>query len=45
MECAHKEAGNAPYAYDTNELLKIFEGFRILKYEDVVGMHEWARKA
>lgn len=27
VECAHKEAGNAPYGYETNELLKIFEGF------------------
>lgn len=44
VECAHKEAGNAPYAYETNELLKIFEGFRILKYEDAMGVHEWARK-
>ena len=44
VECAHKEAGNAPYAYETNELLKIFEGFRILKYEDVMGVHEWTRK-
>lgn len=44
VECAHKEAGNAPYAYDTNELLRIFDGFRILKYEDTVGMHEWAQK-
>ena len=30
----------APYAYETNELLKIFDGFRILKYEDVVRVHE-----
>ena len=44
LECAHKEAGNAPYAYGTNELLKIFDGFRILKYEDVMGPHEWARR-
>jgi SAM-dependent methyltransferase len=44
LECGHKEAGNAPFEYDTNELLKIFEGFRILKYEDVTAEHEWARK-
>ena len=44
VECAHKEGANDSYAYDTNELLKIFEGFRIVKYEDTVAMHEWARK-
>lgn len=44
VECGHKEAGNASFEYETNELLKIFEGFQILKYEDSVGEHEWARK-
>ena len=44
VECAHKEAGGAPFEYDTNELLRIFEGFVIRKYEDVVAEHEWARK-
>lgn len=44
VECGHKEAGNASFEYDTNELLKIFDGFEILKYEDSVGEHEWARK-
>lgn len=44
VECAHKEAANASFEYDTNELLEIFDGFRILKYEDAVGLHEWAGK-
>lgn len=44
VECAHKEAGNQAFEFETNELLKIFEGFRILKYEDTVAMHDWARK-
>jgi SAM-dependent methyltransferase len=44
LECGHKDAGSAPFEYDTNELLRIFEGFRILKYEDVIAEHEWARK-
>lgn len=44
VECGHKEAGNAPFEYETNELLKIFQGFRILKYEDGIGIHEWAGK-
>jgi SAM-dependent methyltransferase len=44
LECTHKEANNAPFAYETNQLLEIFEGFRILKYEDAMGVHEWTRK-
>ena len=44
VECSHKEGANAPFEYETNELLKIFDGFRIVKYEDTVGEHEWARK-
>lgn len=44
VECSHREGANAPFEYGTNELLKIFEGFRILKYEDTVDEHEWARK-
>ena len=43
VECSHKGA-NAPFEYDTNELLKVFEGFRIIKYEDSIGEHEWVRK-
>jgi SAM-dependent methyltransferase len=42
VECAHKEAGQQ--SFDTNELLKIFDGFRIVKYEDSVAKHEWAGK-
>jgi hypothetical protein len=44
VECSHKEATNAPFEYDVNELLEIFAGFRILKYEDTPGDHEWARR-
>lgn len=44
VECSHKEAGNAQFEYETNELLEIFKGFRIRKYEDTVAEHEWARK-
>ena len=44
VECSHKDGANAPFEYETNELLKIFDGFRILKYEDVVAEYEWARK-
>jgi SAM-dependent methyltransferase len=44
VECSHKEGANAPFEYDTNELLKIFEGFRIIKYQDTIDEHEWVRK-
>lgn len=44
VECSHKEAANALFEYDTNELLKIFEGFRIIKYQDTIDEHEWVRK-
>ena len=44
IECGHKESGQAPYLYNSNELLHIFEGFQILKYEVPVAMHDWARR-
>lgn len=44
VECGHKEGSNAPFEYATGELLEIFKGFRILKYEDAVALHEWAGK-
>jgi 2-polyprenyl-3-methyl-5-hydroxy-6-metoxy-1,4-benzoquinol methylase len=44
VECSHKDPGNASFGFETNELLKIFDGFRILKYEDMTGAHEWSRK-
>ena len=44
IESHHKSASDAPPQYDTGELLEIFKGFRILKYEDTLGMHDWARK-
>lgn len=44
VECSHKEAGGTAFEYETNELLKIFEGFRIVKYEDSVRRHEWEQK-
>ena len=44
VECGHKEGSNAPFEYSTGELLELFKGFRILKYEDAVAPHEWAGK-
>jgi SAM-dependent methyltransferase len=44
VECSHKDAANAPFEYDTGELPNLFSGFRIIKYEDAIAEHEWARK-
>jgi len=44
VECSHKEPGDKSFGFETNELLKIFDGFRILKYEDKPGVHEWSGK-
>jgi 2-polyprenyl-3-methyl-5-hydroxy-6-metoxy-1,4-benzoquinol methylase len=41
IEAGHKEASGAPFEYETNELLRIFDGFRILRYEDTVGSPDW----
>ncbi|HWD99101.1 MAG TPA: methyltransferase domain-containing protein [Bryobacteraceae bacterium] len=44
VECSHKDPGNASFGFEMNELPRIFDGFRILKYEDATGVHEWSRK-
>ena len=44
VEAGHKSASGAPFEYDTNELLKIFEGFRILFYEEAAGAADWSHK-
>lgn len=41
VEAGHKEASGAPFEYDTNELLQIFDGFRILRYEDTTESSDW----
>jgi SAM-dependent methyltransferase len=42
IEAAHKEPGGYPFGFETNELLKIFEGFDILRYEERLGLHDFA---
>jgi 2-polyprenyl-3-methyl-5-hydroxy-6-metoxy-1,4-benzoquinol methylase len=44
VEAGHKSASGAPFEYDSNELLGIFDGFRILKYEETVGIADWSGK-
>ena len=42
VEGAHRGTGGAEWEFETNELLRIFEGFTILKYEDVMASYDWA---
>ncbi len=44
LECGLNEGSGAPFEYAPGELLKIFEGFRILKYEETLAEHEWVGK-
>jgi SAM-dependent methyltransferase len=41
VEAGHVETSKASFEYRTNELLEIFQGFRILKYEDTRGRYDW----
>ena len=43
VESGHTETSGA-LGYGDNELLEIFKGFRILKYEDTLGTYEWSGK-
>lgn len=42
VEGAHREASGGHWEFDSNELLRIFEGFTILKYEELIGEYDWA---
>jgi SAM-dependent methyltransferase len=42
VEGAHRDASGGDWEFESNELLRIFEGFTILKYEDLVGAYDWA---
>ena len=41
IEAPHQETAPRPWHYDSNELLEIFRGFRILRYEDVQAPNDW----
>jgi SAM-dependent methyltransferase len=41
IEAAHREPGGYPFGYESNELLKIFDGFRILRYEERLGVPDF----
>ena len=42
VEGAHSSASGGDWEFESNELLRIFEGFRILKYEELEGAYDWA---
>lgn len=44
IEAGHRSVSGAPFEYDSNELLKIFAGFRILRYEETVAKPDWGDK-
>lgn len=44
VEAPHKETGQRPHHYESNELLDIFNGFRILRYDDTNAIADWGRK-
>jgi hypothetical protein len=44
MRCSSRSIGGA-VVFDTNELLKLFERFRILRYEDVEGVGDFGMQS
>jgi SAM-dependent methyltransferase len=41
VEAGHKSASGAAFEYESKELLEIFQGFRILHYEEPVQVSDW----
>jgi len=41
IEAGHSDEPDSVMEYQSNELLTIFEGFRILKYEETVDTYDW----
>lgn len=44
IEAGHKTASNAPFEYESGELLRLFEGFRILHYDEPTGPSDWGKE-
>jgi SAM-dependent methyltransferase len=42
VEAAHRDASGGEWEFESNELLHIFAGFKILKYEELIGAYDWA---
>lgn len=41
VEAGHTDKPGSAFEYQSNELLDIFAGFRILKYEETLGAYDW----
>jgi hypothetical protein len=41
VEAGHRSVSNAPFEYASNELLQLFAGFRILRYEETLDKPDW----
>ena len=41
IEAGLNEKPGAPFGFQSNELLEIFEGFRILRYQETSGNYDW----
>lgn len=41
IEAGHVETSDASFEFRSNELIEIFKGFRILRYEDRSGTYDW----
>jgi SAM-dependent methyltransferase len=44
IEAGHKSVSGATLEYESNELLRIFEGFRILRYEETIDVPDWGKE-
>lgn len=42
VEAAHIQPGGYVYGFESEELLKLFEGFEILRYEERLGSHDFS---
>ena len=44
VEAGHKSVSGAPFEYESNELPRIFKGFRILRYHEVTEVSDWGHE-
>lgn len=44
VEAGHKSASGAPFEYDSGELPRVFEGYRILRNDEVTATPDWGKE-
>ena len=44
VEVGRKDASGAPFEVESGELLRIFNGFRVLRYEETIDVADWSGK-